>query len=187
MAFRYSERNVLAISHPCFFNDLASYRCLLFLEPGYCNKLYTRETHVKVRSREISFAHYLLLALFTVVLMRCFKTSGQLKSMLLMNEISSLTHWGRVTHICVGYLIIIGSDNGLSPGRRQTIIWISAGILLIGPLGVNFSEILIEIKIFSFKKCIWKCCLENGSHHARPQCVKMSFEGVSHVAIAPIL
>ena len=166
MAFRYSEKNVLAISHPCFFNDLASYRCLLFLEPGYCNKWYTRETHVKVRSREISFAHYLLLALFTVVLMRCFKTSGQLKSMLLMNEISSLTHWGRVTHICV---------------------WISAGILLIGPLGVNFSEILIEIKIFSFKKCIWKCCLENGSHHARPQCVKMSFEGVSHVAIAPIL
>ena len=30
-----------------------------------------------------------------------------------------LTHWGRVTHICVGNLTIIGSDNGLSPGRRQ--------------------------------------------------------------------
>ena len=34
-----------------------------------------------------------------------------------------LTHWGRVTHICVGKLSIIGSDNGLSPGRRQAIIW----------------------------------------------------------------
>ena len=34
----------------------------------------------------------------------------------------SLTHWGRVTHICVGNLTIIGSDNGLSPGRRQAII-----------------------------------------------------------------
>ena len=33
-----------------------------------------------------------------------------------------LTHWGRVTHICVGNLTIIGSDNGLSPGRRQAII-----------------------------------------------------------------
>ena len=33
-----------------------------------------------------------------------------------------LTHWGHVTHICVSSLIIIGSDNGLSPGRRQAII-----------------------------------------------------------------
>ena len=63
-----------------------------------------------------------------------------------------LTHWGRVTHICVSKLTIIGSDNGLSPGRRQTIIWTHAGILLIGPLGTNFSEILIEILTFSFKK-----------------------------------
>ena len=36
-----------------------------------------------------------------------------------------------VTHICVGNLTIIGSDNGLSPDRRQAIIWINAGILLI--------------------------------------------------------
>ena len=56
-----------------------------------------------------------------------------------------LTHWGRVTHICVGNLAIIGSNNGLSPGRRQAIIWTSAGILLIGRLGTNFSEILIGI------------------------------------------
>ena len=46
-------------------------------------------------------------------------------------------------HICVSELIIIGSDNGLSPGRRQAIIWINAGILFIGPLEINFSEILI--------------------------------------------
>ena len=63
-----------------------------------------------------------------------------------------LTHWGRETHICVGKLTIIGSDNGLSPGRRQAIIWTNAGILFIGPLGTNFSEILIEIPTFSFKK-----------------------------------
>ena len=47
---------------------------------------------------------------------------------------SHLTHWGRVTHICIGNLTIIGSDNGLSPGRRQAIIWTNAGILSIGPL-----------------------------------------------------
>ena len=48
-----------------------------------------------------------------------------------------LTHWGRVTHICVGILTSIGSDNGLSPGRRQAIIWTNAGMLLIEPLGTN--------------------------------------------------
>ena len=47
--------------------------------------------------------------------------------------------WGRVMHICIGKLIIIGSDNGLSPGRRQAIIWTNAGIWLMGPLGTNFS------------------------------------------------
>ena len=50
-----------------------------------------------------------------------------------------LTHWGRVTHICVGNLNIIGPDNGFSPGRHQAIIWTNAGILLIGPWGTNFS------------------------------------------------
>ena len=52
-------------------------------------------------------------------------------------------HWGRVTHIYVSKLTIIGSDNGLSPGRRQVIIWTNAEILIIAPLGTNFSEILI--------------------------------------------
>ena len=102
-------------------------------------------------------------------------------------------HWGRVTHICVGKLTIIGPDNGLSPGRRQAIIWTNAGILLIGPLGTNFSEILIAIETFSFKKkhlkmssgkcrpfclglnvlnkvwlCTWACsdcCHSNGARH----------------------
>ena len=63
-----------------------------------------------------------------------------------------LTHWGRVTHICVNKLTVIGSDNGLSPGQRQPIIWPNAGILLIGTMGRNFSEILIQIRSFSFKK-----------------------------------
>ena len=53
---------------------------------------------------------------------------------------------------CVGNLIIIGPDNGLSPGRRQAIIWTNAGILIIGPRGTNFSEIFIGIQAFPFKK-----------------------------------
>ena len=46
--------------------------------------------------------------------------------------------------------------------RRQAIIWTNAGILLIGPLGTNFSEILIAY-IF-IQTSIWKCRLWNGSH-----------------------
>ena len=63
-----------------------------------------------------------------------------------------LTHWGRVMHIYISKLTIFGSDNGMSPDRRQAIIWTNAGLLLIGPLGTNFSEILIKILAFSFKK-----------------------------------
>ena len=55
-----------------------------------------------------------------------------------------LTHWGRVTHICVDKLSIIGSDNDL--------FWTNAGILLIVPLGTNFSGILIGIQTYSLKK-----------------------------------
>ena len=66
--------------------------------------------------------------------------------------LNGLTHWGRVTHICVSKLTIIGLDNGLSPGRRQAIIWTNGGILLTRPLGTNFNEMLIEILTFSFMK-----------------------------------
>ena len=67
-----------------------------------------------------------------------------------------LTHWGRVTQICGFKLTIIGSDNGLSPGRRQTIIWTNAGIWSIRPRGTNFSEFLIAIHWFPFKKMHFK-------------------------------
>ena len=63
-----------------------------------------------------------------------------------------LTHWGRVTHICVSKLTVVGSDNGLSPDRRQAIIWTNDGILSIEPLGTNFNGVLIKNHTFSFKK-----------------------------------
>ena len=62
-------------------------------------------------------------------------------------------------------VVLVGSDNGLSLGWHQVIIWTNAGLLLIGPLGTNFSEILIEIYTFSFKKRDLKMLSEkNGSH-----------------------
>ena len=60
----------------------------------------------------------------------------------------ALTHWGRVVHICISKLIIIGSNNGLSTGRRQAIIWTNAE-MLIWTLGTNFNETLSEIHAFS--------------------------------------
>ena len=64
----------------------------------------------------------------------------------------------------------MGSDYDLLPGRRQAIIWTNAGISLIGPLGANFSEILIEIHAFSFKKMRFeKFVCEMTSLLSRPQ------------------
>ena len=81
-----------------------------------------------------------------------------------------LTHWGWVTHICVSKSTIIASDNGLSPDRRQAIIWNNHGILLIWSLGTNFSEFLIEIHSFSFKKIH----LKMSSGKWRPFCLGLN-------------
>ena len=82
----------------------------------------------------------------------------------------SLTHWGQVTHICVSKLTIIGSDNGSSPERCQANIWTNAGILLIGTLGTNFSEILSEIHTSYFKKMH----LKTSSAKRRPFCLGLN-------------
>ena len=81
-----------------------------------------------------------------------------------------LTHWGRVTHICVCKPTIIGWYNGLSPDRRQAIIWTNVGILLMGPLGTNFSDILTGIQTFSFKKML----LKMSSAKWRPFCLGLN-------------
>ena len=78
-----------------------------------------------------------------------------------------------MTHICVGKLTIIGSDNGLAPGRRQAIIRTNARISLIGHLGSNFNDILSEIPTFSFiqenpfENVVW----EMAAILYRPRCV----------------
>ena len=94
------------------------------------------------------------------------------------SQMNTLTHWGRVTHTCVRNLAIIGSDNGLSLDRRQAITWTNAGILLIGPLGTNFSEILIKIHAFSFKQIQLK-----KSAKQRPFCLSLDILKSYNVSI----
>ena len=53
---------------------------------------------------------------------------------------------------------------------RQAIISTNAGLLLIGPLGTNVSEILIEILTFSFKKMR----LKMSSAKRRPFCLGLN-------------
>ena len=83
-----------------------------------------------------------------------------------------LTHWGRVTHICISKLNIIGSDNGLSPGWRQAIIWTNTGILLTGPLGTKLEWNLNRNVYIFINKYFWKCHLKMAVILWWPQCVK---------------
>ena len=89
----------------------------------------------------------------------------------------SLTHWGRATHICIGKLTIIGSENGLSPGRRQAIIWTNVEILLSGPLGTNTSKILIQMLLSSLKKMR----LNVSSAKWRPFCLGLNVLNSRHL------
>ena len=81
-----------------------------------------------------------------------------------------LTHWGRVTHICISNLTTVGSDNGLSSSCRHAIIWTNAVILSIGPLGTNFSDCssYIFIQENASENVIWKMA----ANLSWPQCVK---------------
>ena len=85
---------------------------------------------------------------------RCVLLHDNLSHSIRVLDQGELTDCGWVTHTCSSELTIIGSDNGLSPGRRQAIIWTNAGILLIRNLGTSFSS----------RKCFWKCRLRNGGN-----------------------
>ena len=99
---------------------------------------------------------YICLSKLTIIVSDNGLSLSRRQAIIWTNAEILLTHWGRVTYICVGKLTTIASDNGLSPGRCQAIIWTNAGILLIGPLAINFSEILSKIQIFSLKKMYLK-------------------------------
>ena len=70
-------------------------------------------------------------------------------------------------HICVSKLTIIGSDNGLSPGQLQAIIWTSdEKIMLTDALGINLNEIWSKIQAFSFKNMHLKIHSEQFNVHS---------------------
>ena len=79
-----------------------------------------------------------------------------------------------MTHISVIILAIIGSDNGLSSGRRQAIIRANAGILLIRTLGTNFNEISSEIHTFLIQVNAFENVCELAAILSRPQSVNDS-------------
>ena len=88
-----------------------------------------------------------------------------------------LTHWDRVTHICVGKLIIIVSDNGLLPARRQAVIWHNIRDIVNWTLGNklqwNFnrnSNIFIQENAFESVIC------EMASILYQPQCAEPSLD-----------
>ena len=87
-------------------------------------------------------------------------------------------------HICVSKLTIIGSNNGLSPDQRQAIIWTNTVMLLTGPLGTIFDEILIEIHKFPLKKAFENVVSKMAAILSRPQWVKWEYISDQFVAQA---
>ena len=77
-----------------------------------------------------------------------------------------------MAHICVSKLIIIGSDNSLSSGRNQAIMWINAEMLLIRTLETNFSEIS-EFIIFIQENAFENVVCEMVAALCQTQCVNV--------------
>ena len=127
---------------------------------------FSKDTNGSITLRSISTSEWIM----TLFAMASLIEFVPLLCLCVLEPERKLTHWGRVTHICVGGLTIIGSDNGLSLGWRQAIIWANAGMLLIGPLGTGFREMLIGIQIFSFTKMRMKM----SSAKWRPFCLGLN-------------
>ena len=79
-----------------------------------------------------------------------------------------LTHWGRVTHICVNKLTIISSDNGLSPSHYlnqcwEIVVWTTRNLLKWNPNRNPY----IFIQENAFENVVW----EMAAILSRPQYV----------------
>ena len=84
-----------------------------------------------------------------------------------------LTHWGRVTHICVGNLTIIGSDNGLSPCPPSHYLnqcWNIINWTLRNKLQWNFNP---NANIFIQENPLENVVRKKAAILSRPQCVNM--------------
>ena len=73
-----------------------------------------------------------------------------------------LTHWGRLAHIWVSNLNIIGSDNGLLPGQCQALIWTNTGIFRNIPqrnFNINSNILIHEKPLIVSSAKWWPFCL----------------------------
>ena len=70
------------------------------------------------------------------------------------------THWGWVTHICVTKITIIGSDNGLSPGRRLVIFWtmLEYCLTLRNKIQWNFLSRPQYVNLLTTMRLLSVCC-----------------------------
>ena len=84
-------------------------------------------------------------------------------------KISHVHSLRRSDDICLSKLTIIGSDNGLSPARRQAIIWTNAGILLTESIGTKFN--VVDSYIFIQENPVKDIAWEMSAILSRPQCV----------------
>ena len=80
-----------------------------------------------------------------------------------------LTHWVWMTHICIGNLIFIGSDNALSaPSHYLNQCWIIVNWTLANKLQWNFNRnSFIFIQENAFQNVVWKMA----AILSQPQCV----------------
>ena len=103
-----------------------------------------------------------------------------------------LSHWGRVTHICVSKLTIIGSDNDLSPGRRSSHYlnqcWNIVNWTLRNKLQWNLSR---NSNIFFQKNALENVVCVIASISSRPQwvnntwCVRLVYwRGIFYIFLA---
>ena len=100
-------------------------------------------------------------ALFVIVSLKYYEKTIQ--GLVYWNRLTitwlHLNPWGRVTHICVSKLTIIGSDNDMSHGRRQAINGTNAGILLMRLQWIINSYIFVQENAskMSFEKWLPFC------------------------------
>ena len=140
------------------------------LSPGRCQAIiWTNAGILLIRTIGTNFSEIVIeIQTFSLKKMRLKMSSAKRRPFCL--GLNVLTHWGRATHICFSKLTIIVSDNGLSPGRRQAIIWTNAGILSIETFVTNFTENLSKIHIFSLKNMH----LKMSSGKCRPFCLGLN-------------
>ena len=82
----------------------------------------------------------------------------------------SLTHWGRVTHICVGNQISLGPDNGLSaPSHYLNRCWDIVNWTIRNKFQWNFNRYSY---IFIHENAFENVVCEMASILSRSQCVK---------------